>query len=55
VQLFEQLWDACIVLGGGALDAMERSDAVMVSLDELVKAVLMAVSPFGGGGGGDFG
>jgi len=54
VQLFEQLWDAYIVLGGGALDAMEHLDTVMVSLDEVRRAVLLAVSLFGGGVRGDF-
>jgi len=49
VQSFEQLWDVYIALGGGALDAMEHSDAVMVSLDEVRRVVLMAVSPFVGG------
>jgi len=55
VQLFVQLWDAYIAPGDGALDAMDHLDAVMVSLDGVRRAVLMAVSPFEGGGCGDFG
>ena len=55
VQLFERPWDTYITLGGGMMDAMEHLDAVMVSLDEMRRLVLMAVSPFEGGGCGDFG
>jgi len=54
VQLFEQLWDAYIALGGGALDAMEHPDAMMVSLDEVRRAMLMTVSPFIESSCGDF-
>jgi len=39
------LQDANITLGDGALDVMEHSDVVMVSLDGMRSAVLMAVSP----------
>jgi len=34
-----------IVLGGGALDAMEHSDMAMMSLDGVRRTLLMAVSP----------
>ena len=44
-----------IPLGDGALDVMEHSYVVMVSLDEVRRALLMAASPFGGGGYGNFG
>ena len=54
VQLFEQLWDAYITLGDGFLDVMEHSDTVMVSLGEVRRVLLMAVSPFGGSGCGIF-
>ena len=39
------LRDANIALGGGALDVTEHLDVVMVSLDGMRSAVLMAVSP----------
>jgi len=39
------LRDVNIALGGGVLDVMEHSDVMMVSLDGMRSAVLMAVSP----------
>jgi len=37
------------------MDAMDHLDAMIVSLDGVRRAVLMAVSPFGGGDCDDFG